>query len=84
MTVLLEHVAPATDLARMIEAEYLEMPGLNLTLPQAARLWQVDVRVCERAMYTLERSGFLQRVDERYMRVDGSPRRTASPRPRPA
>ena len=27
------------ELARRIEAEYVEMPGLSVTLPQAQRLW---------------------------------------------
>lgn len=26
----------------LIRAEYLEMPGLKLTLPQACRLWRLD------------------------------------------
>lgn len=31
-----------TDWLERIRAEYLEMPGLHLTLPQARRLWGLD------------------------------------------
>ena len=33
-----------TDAVRRIRAEFLEMPGLRLTAPQAARLWSVPRR----------------------------------------
>jgi hypothetical protein len=29
-----------------VEAEYLEMPGLQLTEPQMQRLWGLDDRAC--------------------------------------
>jgi hypothetical protein len=32
---------------RRIVAEYVEMPGLALTLRQASRLWQIDVATAE-------------------------------------
>jgi agmatine/peptidylarginine deiminase len=35
------------DLARRIEAEYAEMPGLSVTLPQAQRLWAADRHTCQ-------------------------------------
>jgi hypothetical protein len=36
-----------------IQAEYAEMPGLTLTLPQAARLWGLDVGQSERLLSEL-------------------------------
>jgi hypothetical protein len=36
-----------------VEAEYREMPGLRLTLPQAARLWSLDPGTCERVLTKL-------------------------------
>ena len=36
--------------ARLIEAEYLEMPGLRLTQPQVQRLWGLDSGFCERLL----------------------------------
>ena len=35
------------DWLRLIEAEYLEMPGLNLTKPQVQRLWALEPRLCD-------------------------------------
>lgn len=40
-------------------AEYLEMPGLKLTLPQAARLWALDSGVCTAVLTALVESRFL-------------------------
>jgi hypothetical protein len=36
-----------------VEGEYREMPGLNLTLPQTARLLGLDHRTCERVLAIL-------------------------------
>ena len=33
---------PMESWLRLVRAEYLEMPGLNLTKPQAQRLWGLD------------------------------------------
>ena len=46
-------------LCRRIRAEYLEMPGLRLTLPQAARLFSIDVKRCARLLEALVASGSL-------------------------
>lgn len=37
-----------SELLKRIEAEYVEMPGLSLTLPQAQRLWTADRHTCQR------------------------------------
>ena len=42
-----------------IEAEFIEMPGLKLTLAQAARLFGVDQARCERLLGTLVDVGVL-------------------------
>ena len=39
-------VPALNDLLRRVESEYLEMPGLNLTMPQAERLWGLDRSTC--------------------------------------
>jgi len=50
-----------------IAAEYREMPGLRLTLPQAARLWALDQASCAAVLVCLEARGDLQRTpDGRY------------------
>ena len=46
-------------LCRRVRAEYREMPGLTLTLPQAARLFNLDVIRCERLLDVLVASGSL-------------------------
>jgi hypothetical protein len=58
------------DLSSLIRAEYREMPGLNLTLPQAIRLWTADPGTCAETLDALVRKGFLRRVGGRYVRAD--------------
>ena len=41
-------------------AEFMEMPGLQLTLPQAARLWNLGVDDCRYVIDALTDSGFLR------------------------
>jgi hypothetical protein len=53
----------AAHVADLIRAEYFEMPGLSLTLPQAARLWSVDRALCKLGLDALVADGIL-RVDE--------------------
>ena len=54
-----EHSIPT--LLLRIRSEFIEMPGLNLTLAQAARLWALDKPTSERLLGELVRSGFLFR-----------------------
>jgi hypothetical protein len=49
-------------LARRVRNEYLEMPGLSLTLGQAQRMWQLRRTECERLLDILVDSGFLART----------------------
>jgi hypothetical protein len=51
-----------TNLEHLIErarGEYLEMPGLSLTVPQAGRLWGVDSLSCRRLLDRLVAEKFL-------------------------
>jgi hypothetical protein len=48
----------SVDLAR-IRSEYLEMPGLVLTLPQAARLWGFGTQRAAELLTVLLDAGFL-------------------------
>ena len=41
------------ELLLRIEGEYREMPGLNLTMAQAQRLWGLDNNTCAVALTTL-------------------------------
>ncbi len=45
-----------------IRAEFIEMPGLRLTVPQASRLWGLDASVCEAVIEALVTQAFLRRT----------------------
>ena len=51
-----------TDWVRLVQAEYREMPGLNLTKPQVQRLWGLDEVTCKEVLGTLEAERFLRRT----------------------
>jgi len=53
-------------LLRRVRGEFVEMPGLHLTLPQAQRLWGLDERTCREILTALVDMRFLAR------RRDGS------------
>ena len=56
---------------RRVQGEFLEMPGLRLTEPQARRLWGLDDDVCEVLLQTLVDANFLFRTrDGAFMRVE--------------
>ena len=42
-----------------IRGEFAEMPGLRLTMAQAARLWQADPTICASVLERLVREQFL-------------------------
>ena len=57
-------------LLEQIQAEYAEMPGLSLTLPQAQRLWAVDQATCEELFGRLISRGVLRRTSKgRFVRA---------------
>lgn len=53
---------PPERLLARVRGEYVEMPGLRLTLEQACRLWQVDVSTCETLLEYLVRTGVLRKT----------------------
>ena len=52
--------APVRTLMQQVQAEYAEMPGLSVTLPQAQRLWAVDRHTCEDVFRRLIAKGVLR------------------------
>jgi hypothetical protein len=50
---------PDHTLHTRIRAEYHEMPGLRLTLQQAARLFNLEIAHCGRVLETLVLTGVL-------------------------
>ncbi len=45
-----------------IQRQYLELPDLCLTLPEARRFWGLDAYSCERVLEWLADRGFLDRT----------------------
>ena len=59
------------QIIQRVRGEYLEMPGLSLTEPQAQRLWQLDPEACRLLFAALVESGFLRRTPRGgYIRAD--------------
>ena len=73
----ISRVAPMAShhrhLLRRIRAEYIEMPGLCLTMQQAQRLWSLEPPLCEALLNSLLDSRFLRR-NERGLFVLYQPR----------
>jgi hypothetical protein len=65
------HTAAADHLLQRVRSEFLEMPGLRLTLAQATRLLSLDRRMCSELLDALVHSRFLSRTaDGVYLRSD--------------
>lgn len=68
------------DIVERLRAEYLEMPGLNLTVEQVQRLCGIDRTVCQSVLDALIEAKFLSgKSDGHYARL--SEGRFRSPRP---
>jgi hypothetical protein len=69
-----QNASADTRLLQRVYGEYLEMPGLRLTLAQACRLWNVDQATSLDVLTRL--------VDDQFLRVTGAHYvRAASGRP---
>lgn len=67
-------VGSAEQMLDRICGEFLEMPGLRLTLAQAQRLWGLDAEICRYLLEVLTAFDFLGRAqDGTYRRLsDGT------------
>ncbi len=64
---------PIDEVLRRVQGEFLEMPGLRLTEPQARRLWGLDSVSCSALLDALVDAKFLFRTrDGAFMRVEHS------------
>ena len=59
------------DAVRRAQSDFLEMPDLRLTLPQAARLWAYDALFCSEVLATLVETRFLVRSRDTFIRAEG-------------
>lgn len=53
-----------------VYGEYMEMPGLQLTLAQASRLWNMKPATSAHVLERLVDASFLRRAGDRYVRAD--------------
>ena len=61
----------AHDWVELMRAEYLEMPGLALTKPQASRLWGFDPDTCDVLLDEMVNAKFLRKTPQNlYVRSD--------------
>ena len=79
-TATIHHAEPmpgsrsSVSLLQRVRAEYREMPGLTLTVPQAARLWSLSASQSLGLLSDLVGSGFLIRDVRGAYRRPGCPR----------
>lgn len=64
------HPVQASNLHCRIWREYLEMPGLRLTLEQACRLWGVDEPTGATLLQDLVDAAVLRQIGPYYIRAD--------------
>ena len=53
-----------------VYGEYVEMPGLQLTIPQASRLWNMNLSLSAQVLDRLVDVAFLRRSGSSYVRAD--------------
>jgi hypothetical protein len=71
------------EVLRRVQGEFLEMPGLRLTEPQARRLWGLDAASCDALLGALVEAKFLFKTrDGAFMRVEYATPAKAALRPR--
>jgi len=73
---------PIDEIIRRVQCEFLEMPGLRLTEPQARRLWGLDPISCTALLDALVDARFLFRTREgAFMHVEHAMPMKARSRP---
>jgi hypothetical protein len=60
-----------TEWLHIVQAEYLEMPGLQLTKPQIRRLWGIEEAICDVLLERLLQAQFLRRTPRDAYVLDG-------------
>jgi hypothetical protein len=53
---------PQQDVVQRVRGEFLEMPGLRLTVEQARRLWRMTALECDHVLGALVAERFLART----------------------
>jgi len=63
------HAASDPRLLHRVHGEYMEMPGLRLTLAQACRLWNADAATSLEVLNQLVEKQFLRLSGPHYVRA---------------
>ena len=69
MTIQQLHAASDLGLMQRVHGEYMEMPGLRLTVAQACRLWNVDAATSLDVLNRLVNEHFLRVTGPHYVRA---------------
>ncbi len=78
-----EYLRETDEVIQRVRGEFLEMPGLRLTVAQARRLWALDEASCAALLSALVDSKFLFRSrDGAFMRIEHAALAKASLRSR--
>lgn len=65
------------QLVKRVKSEFVEMPGLRLTIEQCSRLWGLERTECEAVLHVLVHRKFLSvKADGKYGRATDSDVRT--------
>jgi len=64
-----EHQTSAIRALQLLKSEYLEMPGLRLTVPQASRLLALEADKTQPLLEALVDTGFLRRTPTGFIRA---------------
>jgi hypothetical protein len=62
MMIMTPEQSAVTDWLHLVQAEYIEMPGLQLTRPQFRRLWGLEDDTCDMLLQQLVATHFLRRT----------------------
>jgi len=57
-------------LMTQVYGEFVEMPGLRLTIEQASRLWNMRLKTSAQVLDRLVDASFLRRAGAHYLRAD--------------
>jgi len=78
-----ERTGTTNEVLQRVQCEFLEMPGLRLTEPQARRLWGLDPASCDALLGALVEAKFLFKTrDGAFMRAEHAAPLKAAMRPR--
>lgn len=63
-----------TDSLHLVQAEYLEMPGLQLTKAQVQRMWDLENQTCDALLEQLLAAHFLRQTAQGQFVLDAPDR----------